>query len=823
MMFSKVGQFHQRPAPVSFAMLAALAALVATSACRQAAPDAAEKAVAAEAAARPGGAAVAAKPPGTGPAQAGAAIGEGSEELAAAEAGAPGSPVAGAKGAQLPGHGGDPEERGPTASNEADSDSAEDDEDAQDVDHWKGVPFDVHNFDEVYDYVQTYYIDKGADQKRAWIEAANFALLYVDPPEELVPASFHRTRAGIVDEEGRLDGKVEAFACKGQAMAEVMLHHVPNETYLKQMRTIKKRGRLSNEEVLAIRTRQKARNLAYNEAWKPIGFARPQFECVMAYVAARVPMLQAQLDKEAAERKARTPAQAAKAAASGKQVTAPAPGPPTKGKGGPGENAARGDTTVKPTLPPEDKATAKKAAVAKAKVAAAEAAKAKETAPTKPAAEEKKAPVEAPAVAKAPAAAPTVGPNDRIPDDEEGAKDKPRLDMNRAWLAASSGFLYALDPHSSVINRAAWDQSTKQTQDASFEGIGAVLTQRDDVTVVENPMEGRPAWRAGVRAGDVIHKVDGVDVSGWMLSKVVKLIRGPKATKVVLTVSRESEPEPREVAITREAIDIKNVDGHLIKEYPGIAHVKMSGFIPRSTTDLRDMIDKLAKQAPNGQLVGLVLDLRNNSGGLLKQAIDVADMFLTSGHIVSVRSRSRAPEINDAVPSASDYKFPMVVLVNDSSASASEIVASAIQDNKRGLVVGLRTFGKASVQTLFEPALHQHYYIKLTVARYYAPSGQTIQVVGVHPDVEISPELDGKIPVGFREENLNNHLIPIEGMMKSPWAAIVPSLHRCAQESGQAEKIAKREPKPQIHPDYQLLRSADYLNCLSRRPLAAAK
>ena len=733
--------------------------------------------------------------------------------------------------------------------------AAGEEDDDDDVDHWKGVQFDVHNFDEVFDYVQTYYIDAAADHKRAWIEAANFALLYLEPSEELVPMAFHQKRVGTPDEEGRLDGRTQPFVCKGATMPEVLLHHVPNEEYLKQRRTIKKRGRLSNEEVMALRERQKARNLAYHEAWKAIPFSRTQFECVMTYVAQRIPVLQTELNKENAARKAKAALQTKqdKTAGKGTEVTAkagevgsatdkaaaekaakekaaagvdsaPVAGRLTSAKGGPGEPGARGDQTVKPGMP---RAPAQKAKVEKklaetsgdAKGAKKDAAKAPVEASV-PAPEATK-----PEVAKPEATAKTeapVRPNDRVPPKADD-KEQPPLDMNRAWLAAASGFLYALDPHSSVINRKQWDKSTAQTQDNSFEGIGAVLTQRDDATIVENPMEGRPAWRAGVRAGDIIHKVDGVDVAGWMLNDVVKLIRGPKSTTVKLTISRESEPEPREVAITREAIDIKNVDGHLLKEHPGVAHVKMSGFIPKSTSDLHDMIDKLARQAPGGQLKGLVLDLRNNSGGLLTKAIEVADMFLPSGRIVSVRSRRRQEEVNEAAPKASDYKFPMVVLVNDSSASASEIVASAIQDNKRGMVLGLRTFGKASVQTLFEPALHQDYYIKLTVARYYAPNGSTIQVVGVTPDVQIAPDVDGKIPVGFREENLNNHLIPIEGVAKSPWQSIIPALNKCVVEIGVADKIAKREPKPQIHPDFQLLRSADYLTCLARHQQAAAR
>lgn len=656
-------------------------------------------------------------------------------------------------------------------SNHAANDAGDDDEDENDKDYWKGVQFDIHNFDEVLDYVSINYIDALPDRKRAWIEAANFALMSLEPSTELVPAPFFKARAGTPDEEGRLDGTTEPFVCKGQALPEVLLHRLPADDYLKAHRKPHKKGRLSNEEVMALRDKQKSRNLAYNEAWKSAQFGRPQFECAMAYAAQQVQAWQL------AQKNAPKPSAKDKPATKDKTLT---------------EKTAEAQPVV---------------AEAKAKAAAAHAVDLKAAGKTddaKPVADKGK-------TAKGAKSA-----------DEDSKRPPP--DINRAWVAAASGFLYAMDPHSSVIPRRAWDESTEKTQDNSFEGIGAVLSQRDDLTIVENPMEGRPAWRAGVRAGDVIHRVDGVDVSGLMLSKVVKLIRGKRNTKVVLTISRESDPEPHDIGITREQIEIKNVDGELVKEYPGIAHVKMAGFIPKSTDDLRSKIDELAKQAPGGKLTGLVLDLRGNSGGLLNQAIDVADLFLPAGkRIVAVKSRRRPEEVHEARSTFNDYNFPVVVLVNDGSASASEIVASALQDNARALVVGLRTFGKASVQTLFEPALHLDYYIKLTVARYYAPNGQTIQVVGVTPDVTVSPDADGKIPVGFREENLNNHLIPIEGTYKSPWLPQMPVLNKCIAETGQGDKIAKREPKPQIHPDFQLLRAADYVVCLARHTQAVAR
>ncbi|MBI5610306.1 MAG: S41 family peptidase [Deltaproteobacteria bacterium] len=639
--------------------------------------------------------------------------------------------------------------------------AADDDEDGEtdERDYWKGVQFDVTNFDEVLDYVDVHYIDAKPDKHRAWVEAANFALLTLEPGEELLPESFHKVRAGNPDEEGRLDGKTEPFVCKGATMPQVLLHHVPEDDYLKAKRPVRKKGRLSDEEVLALREKIKKRSDLYNSSWEAIPFGRPQFECTMEYVALRMKTIQAELKAKRA---------AAKSKAADAKVADAKPADPKAAE-----------------VKAESKAP--EARPADAKPAEAKAAQAKATDP-------------------------------KTADAKAGKeKNRPIPDMNRAWEAAAQGYLYALDPHSSVIPRKAWDDSTDKTQDSSFEGIGAVLTQRDDQTIVENPMEGRPAWRAGIRAGDIIHKVDGIDVGGLALNKVVKMIRGPRATKVVLTVSRETEPEPKEYAITRENIEIKNVDGKLLPDYPGVAHVKMTGFIPNSTRDLRAMIEKLSKEAPGGKLTGLVLDLRGNSGGLLTKAIEIADSFLSSGRIVSVRNRDRPEEVTSAQAQATDYGFPVVVLVNDGSASASEIVASALQDNGRALVVGVRTFGKASVQTLYDPPLHYDYYIKLTVARYYAPSGYTLQVVGVSPDVEVAPHVDGKIPVGFREENLNNHLTPVQGRAQSPWAQILPELKGCVDKTGTADAVAKRDPKPQIQPDYQLLKAGDYLRCLAQR------
>jgi C-terminal peptidase prc len=434
---------------------------------------------------------------------------------------------------------------------------------------------------------------------------------------------------------------------------------------------------------------------------------------------------------------------------------------------------------------------------------------------------------------------------------------KKKISSARLWMAAAQGFLYALDPHSSLVSKEAWEESTKETQDASFDGIGALLTQRfepsqtlknrlsgktrkiidgapylvvelseDDKlrrrTFVESPMPGQPAEKAGVWAGDEIVKVDGVDVVDLSLDKVVSMIRGPKGTAVKLTLRREGAPGDIEIPVPRARIRVTNVEGRILENYPCIGYVKLTGFIDTSYADLTAEIERLQKECSEGDgLRGLVFDLRNNSGGLLNQGVKIADLFIEKGAIVTVKNRRRA--VFSFMDSQDEHyeahkedtlTLPMVVLVNDGSASASEIVASALQDNRRALIVGERTFGKASVQTLINPLRGNGYYIKLTVARYFAPSKRTLQVVGVNPDVEVSPTIEGKQPLGFREEDLSNHLPKIDSDYKSANEDLVQAITPCVEKRGIARRVYQDNPHPQVKFDYQLYRGADYLECL---------
>ena len=333
-----------------------------------------------------------------------------------------------------------------------------------------------------------------------------------------------------------------------------------------------------------------------------------------------------------------------------------------------------------------------------------------------------------------------------------GAKD---WTEKTAWIEASQGFLASLDRHCALVAKRAWEDSTGRAPDAGFEGIGAILTQPSESpwTIVESPIEGQPADRAGLRAGDAVVEVDGRDTRNQSLSRVVSWLRGPKGTSVVVTLVREGEPDRRKVTVVRGHSEVKNVQATPLAGHGGFGYVKITGFVRTTSNDLATEVARLVKLAPGG-LRGLVLDLRNNSGGLLNQGIQVADAFMKSGTIVKVKGR-RADDNEDFSAAAGEkWDFPLVVVVNAGTASAAEIVASALQDNQRALVVGDRTFGKATVQTLFSPLLQDDYYIKLTVAGYTTPSGRSLEATGVHPDIAVAPDKSGKMPIGFRSENL---------------------------------------------------------------------
>ncbi|EPG74671.1 peptidase, S41 family [Leptospira fainei serovar Hurstbridge str. BUT 6] len=401
----------------------------------------------------------------------------------------------------------------------------------------------------------------------------------------------------------------------------------------------------------------------------------------------------------------------------------------------------------------------------------------------------------------------------------EETKDKEPFSIKDIYLAAANGYLSSLDPHSQVFLKAVWEESMAKIEDGSFEGIGAILSGGGNKeVVVENPLEGRPAVNAGVRAGDVILAVDGKSVKGMILDKVVERIKGKKGSTVSLTIRRKGVSGTLNIDVVRDTIEIKNIASKLIEGHNQIGYIKLTGFVKSDPSVDKEFVlhfKELEKQAQakGTKLKALVLDLRNNPGGYLDLAIDLADMFITNGLIVSVKSPNRSPEDSNA-KNRDLTDLPVAVLINAKSASASEIVASALKHHGRGLILGERSFGKATVQKLQELPGNGAYYIKLTQSRYYAPSGNTIQVVGVKPDVEVSAEEDGSFPFHYREENMWNHLPELPSAAEEKSHFDVKKLETWVKANGKAEKFIQEHKNDPIKPDYQLIRSIDFVEAL---------
>jgi carboxyl-terminal processing protease len=299
--------------------------------------------------------------------------------------------------------------------------------------------------------------------------------------------------------------------------------------------------------------------------------------------------------------------------------------------------------------------------------------------------------------------------------------------------SAINGMLTSLDPHSSYMNPKSFKDMQVQNK-GEFGGLGIEVTMEDGLVKVVTPIDDTPAARAGIRAGDLITHLDGEAVSGLSLNQAVDRMRGPVNAAITLTVKREGADKPLEIKIVRDIIRIKSV--RFREEGGDIGYIRITQFTEQTSDGLRDAVEKIAKNLPGDKLKGYVLDLRNNPGGLLDQAVAVSDAFLERGEIVSTRGRN-ADETQRFNARSGDLtrNKPMIVLINGGSASASEIVAGALQDHKRATIVGTRSFGKGSVQTIIP--LGQNGAIRLTTARYYTPSGRSIQAKGIAPDIEI--------------------------------------------------------------------------------------
>ena len=320
---------------------------------------------------------------------------------------------------------------------------------------------------------------------------------------------------------------------------------------------------------------------------------------------------------------------------------------------------------------------------------------------------------------------------------------------------AINGMLASLDPHSAYLTPDLYKELQVDTK-GSFGGLGIEITSRNGMLTIVSPIEDTPAYRAGLKSGDQIMKIDGEFTKDMTLVDAVKKMRGPKETKVTLTLKRETQAELFDVTLTREIIKIRSVKSKMLD--PGYGYVRVTQFQERTDDDLERALKALDKEA--GGVQGLVLDLRNDPGGLLTQAVKVSDLFLDSGLIVYTDGRLENQRQKYFAHKPGTWsEFPMVVLVNSGSASASEIVAGALQDHKRALVLGTTTFGKGSVQTILP--LDDNSALRLTTARYYTPSGRSIQATGIVPDIVMdqSPLLAKADKSGLlREANLPRHL-----------------------------------------------------------------
>ena len=368
----------------------------------------------------------------------------------------------------------------------------------------------------------------------------------------------------------------------------------------------------------------------------------------------------------------------------------------------------------------------------------------------------------------------------------EEIKDKDLIE------AAINGMLQSLDPHSSYLNSDNFEEMKVQTK-GEFGGLGIEVTMENGLVKVVSPIDETPAAKAGIQSGDYISHIDEEAVMGLTLSEAVDKMRGPVNTPILITVIRKGE-EPFDVKIIRDIIKITSVK---IQVHEEVGYLRITSFTQKTYKNLIKEFSKLEKQM-SGNMTGLVLDLRNNPGGLLDQAISVSDAFLDRGEIVSTRGRETNTEQRfNATKGDITKGIPIVVLINGGSASASEIVAGALQDHKRGILLGTSTFGKGSVQTIIPVSSKGA--IRLTTARYYTPSGKSIQAKGIEPDIFVP---QSKLEVletnnERKESSLRGHLDEKDS----------------DTEKTEIEDISETENT--LKDDYQLNRAIDLLKSIS--------
>jgi len=348
----------------------------------------------------------------------------------------------------------------------------------------------------------------------------------------------------------------------------------------------------------------------------------------------------------------------------------------------------------------------------------------------------------------------------------------------------------SLDPHSSFMTAEMYKELEVETR-GSFGGIGIEITLLKDVLTVVSPIEDTPAYNAGVKAGDQIIRINGKSTKDITVLDAVKQLRGPKDTKVNITILREGMAKPKDIELIRSIISIKSVKSKVFDDH--IGYIRISAFQERTGDDLKKILREIESKAH--PLKGIVLDMRNNPGGLLHQSVEVSDAFLKSGSIVSTRGRAKSMESQTAAKDNGDEPTcPMVVLVNEGTASAAEIVSGALQDNGRAVIIGTQTFGKGSVQTIIP--LEDGAALKLTTARYYTPKGRSIQAEGITPDIVVkrtrpADEKEDADNAQVREKDLKGHI-------KSP-------------KENDARMLEARKDEDHIDQDNQLKNAIDIL------------
>jgi carboxyl-terminal processing protease len=388
----------------------------------------------------------------------------------------------------------------------------------------------------------------------------------------------------------------------------------------------------------------------------------------------------------------------------------------------------------------------------------------------------------------------------------------PQDDMRSIEYAAVNGALSTLDPHSILLKPDAFAEMKTSTK-GEFGGLGIVISVRDAELTIISPLDGTPASRAGLKAGDVIARIGDVSTVSMPIEEAVRMLRGPEGSKVAIWVTRKSWTEARRFTMTRERIKIESVEGRLLSD--NVGYIKIKSFQQNTGKDLDTQLAKLEGSA-KGKLKGIVMDMRNNPGGLLEQAIRVSDRFLSSGDIVTtVGYGNKLREPKRARWPGTENQLPIVVLVNRGSASASEIVAGALKNLDRAVVMGERTFGKGSVQVLYDFADNSA--LKLTIAQYLTPGGISIQNEGVTPDVELTPAWIRKEgirlfynPQGHRENSLEKHLERSESTQEP---AVQPrfSMRYLVDESEEPDEPEEIEDLSQFKEDFQIRLAREYL------------